>query len=77
MDAAKLRPAGPVLLNDETLRDGLAVAVGARSLDCRKIQILHLMEALGINSLDLGCRARGRGRSRIVKRWPTRSSATR
>jgi len=49
-----LRPAGPVLLNDETLRDGLqSPSVRDPSIE-EKISILHLMEALGINSLDLG-----------------------
>src|SRR6266850_2362633 len=49
-----MRPAGPVLLNDETLRDGLqSPSVRDPSIE-QKIEILHLMEALGINSLDLG-----------------------
>src|ERR1700693_2424749 len=49
-----LKPAGPVLLNDESLRDGLqSPSVRVPSI-AEKIQILHLMEALGINSLDLG-----------------------
>lgn len=43
-----------VLLNDESLRDGLqSPSVRDPSID-EKIRILHLMEALGINSLDLG-----------------------
>jgi 2-isopropylmalate synthase len=51
---ASLRPTGHVLLNDETLRDGLqSPSVRDPSID-EKIPILHLMEALGINSLDLG-----------------------
>jgi isopropylmalate/homocitrate/citramalate synthase len=51
---AALRPAGRVLLNDETLRDGLqSPSVRDPSIQ-DKIQILHLMEALGINALDLG-----------------------
>jgi 2-isopropylmalate synthase len=51
---ASLRPLGQVLLNDETLRDGLqSPSVRDPSID-EKLQILHLMEALGINSLDLG-----------------------
>ena len=51
---ASLRPAGPVLLNDETLRDGLqSPSVRDPSIQ-GKIEVLHLMEALGINSLDLG-----------------------
>jgi len=54
MDAGKLRPAGKVLLNDETLRDGLQSPSVRDPSIAEKIQILHLMEALGINSLDLG-----------------------
>jgi 2-isopropylmalate synthase len=54
MDAARLRPTGPVRLNDETLRDGLQSPSVRDPSIAEKIQILHLMEALGINSLDLG-----------------------
>ncbi len=51
---ASLRPSGHVLLNDETLRDGLqSPSVRDPSIE-EKIAILHLMEALGIDSLDLG-----------------------
>lgn len=51
---ASLKLCGPVLLNDETLRDGLqSPSVRDPSIE-EKIKILHLMEALGINSLDLG-----------------------
>src|SRR5205085_9700202 len=51
---ASLRPTGPVLLNDESLRDGLqSPSVRDPSIP-EKIRILHLMEGLGINSLDLG-----------------------
>ena len=49
-----LQPPGPVLLTDETLRDGLqSPSVRDPSIE-QKIEILHLMESLGINSLDLG-----------------------
>jgi 2-isopropylmalate synthase len=49
-----LRPPGPVLLADETLRDGLqSPSVRDPSIE-QKIEILHLMESLGITSLDLG-----------------------
>jgi isopropylmalate/homocitrate/citramalate synthase len=52
--SGNLLPVGPVLLNDETLRDGLqSPSVRDPSIE-QKIEILHLMEALGINSLDLG-----------------------
>src|SRR5579862_1627100 len=54
MDVSQLRPAGPVMLNDETLRDGLQSPSVRDPSIAEKIQILHLMEALGINSLDLG-----------------------
>jgi len=51
---ASLRPAKQVLLNDETLRDGLqSPSVRDPSVE-EKIEILHLMDALGIDSLDLG-----------------------
>ncbi|HEX9120295.1 MAG TPA: hypothetical protein VF840_07130, partial [Terriglobales bacterium] len=46
------KPGGPVLLNDESLRDGLqSPSVRDPSIP-EKIEILHLMEALGIDSLD-------------------------
>ena len=53
-DGAALRPAGSVLLNDESLRDGLQSPSVRDPSISEKIRILHLMEALGINSLDLG-----------------------
>ena len=42
------------MLNDETLRDGLQSPSVRDPLIQDKITILHLMESLGINSLDLG-----------------------
>jgi isopropylmalate/homocitrate/citramalate synthase len=51
---AGLKPAGPVLLNDESLRDGLqSPSVRDPSIP-EKIEILHLMESLGIQSANLG-----------------------
>jgi 2-isopropylmalate synthase len=48
-----VRP-GPPMLDDETLRDGLqSPSIVDPSIE-QKIQILHLMEDLGINSVDLG-----------------------
>src|SRR5579863_1573251 len=59
-----LKPPGPVLLNDESLRDGLqSPSVRDPSIP-EKIEILHLMEALGINSLDLGLPGAG---TRVVE----------
>jgi 2-isopropylmalate synthase len=49
-----LQPPGPVLINDETLRDGLQSPSVRDPSIAEKIEILHLMEALGIDSLDLG-----------------------
>jgi 2-isopropylmalate synthase len=51
---AAFKPAGQVLLNDESLRDGLqSPSVKDPPIE-KKIEILHLMELLGINSLNLG-----------------------
>jgi 2-isopropylmalate synthase len=49
-----LKPPGPVLINDETLRDGLQSPSVRDPSIAEKIEILHLMEALGIDSMDLG-----------------------
>ncbi|MBA3912341.1 MAG: 2-isopropylmalate synthase [Acidobacteriales bacterium] len=49
-----MHPPGHALLNDETLRDGLqSPSVRDPSVE-EKIEILHLMEAVGIHMLDLG-----------------------
>ena len=50
----ELKPSGPVLLNDESLRDGLQSPSVRDPSIAEKIEILHLMEALGIDSLNLG-----------------------
>jgi 2-isopropylmalate synthase len=50
----ELKPPGRVLLNDESLRDGLQSPSVRDPSILEKIEILHLMEALGINSLNLG-----------------------
>jgi 2-isopropylmalate synthase len=52
--AKSMVPAGKVLLNDETLRDGLqSPSVRDPTIE-EKIEILHLLEAIGINMLDIG-----------------------
>src|SRR5580704_3375202 len=52
--APLIAPGTQVLLNDETLRDGLQnPSVHDPSIE-EKIEILHLMEALGIDSLNIG-----------------------
>jgi 2-isopropylmalate synthase len=52
--AESLRPAGPVLLDDETLRDGLQSPSVRDPSIAEKLEILHLMEVLGINIADIG-----------------------
>ncbi len=50
-----------MLLNDESLRDGLQSPSVRDPLDlAEKVEILHFMEALGIDSLDLGLPGAGR-----------------
>jgi len=49
-----LHPLQPVLLNDESLRDGLQSPSVRDPSIAEKIHILHLMDDLGINMLDLG-----------------------
>ena len=49
-----VRPSQPVEFDDETLRDGLqSPSVKAPTID-QKIELLHLMEKLGIDSADIG-----------------------
>ncbi len=52
--AESLRPAGPVLLDDGTLRDGLQSPSVRDPSIAEKLEILHLMEVLGINMADIG-----------------------
>jgi 2-isopropylmalate synthase len=54
VSAPAIPPGTHILLNDETLRDGLQnPSVYDPSIE-EKIEILHLMEALGIDSLNIG-----------------------
>src|SRR5688500_16804386 len=47
-------PAGPVMLDDETLRDGLqSPSVRTPTIE-QKIEILHLIDKLGIDTADIG-----------------------
>jgi 2-isopropylmalate synthase len=51
---AAFKPAGRVMLTDESLRDGLqSPSVKDPTID-EKLRILHLMEKLGITFLDMG-----------------------
>ena len=49
-----IRPGTEVLVNDETLRDGLQNPSIHHPAIEDKIEILHLMEVVGIDSVDLG-----------------------
>lgn len=54
LDGPELALSHPPMLDDETLRDGLqSPSVHDPPIE-RKIRILHLMESLGINSVNLG-----------------------
>lgn len=50
----RLQPGKRPLLNDETLRDGLQSPSAVNPPIEKKIRILHLMAALGIDSVNLG-----------------------
>jgi 2-isopropylmalate synthase len=68
VDGHELPLAGPPMLDDETLRDGLqSPSVLDPSIE-KKIQILHLMEELGIDSADLGLPGAGpRARDDVLR----------
>jgi 2-isopropylmalate synthase len=59
---------GPVMLDDETLRDGLqSPSVHTPAID-DKIRILHLMDALGMHTADIGLPGAGPDVARDVER---------
>ncbi len=59
VSGGQFQPDHAVLLNDESLRDGLqSPSVKDPGIE-DKIRILHLMERLGINMLDIGLPGRG------------------
>jgi 2-isopropylmalate synthase len=61
-------PAGAVQLNDETLRDGLqSPSVRTPSIE-QKIEILHLIDRLGIDTADIGLPGAGPHVARDVER---------
>ena len=65
--AKSMVPAGKVLLNDESLRDGLqSPSVSDPTIE-QKIEILHLLEAVGINMLDIGSARGGRSRGGALR----------
>jgi 2-isopropylmalate synthase len=65
---ATAAPAAPVQLDDETLRDGLqSPSVRTPTID-EKIRILHLTDALGIDTTDIGLPGAGPHVVRDVER---------
>jgi len=68
VDSAGTPPAGPVMLDDETLRDGLqSPSVRTPDID-EKIRILHLIDSLGIDTADIGLPGAGPHVVRDVER---------
>jgi 2-isopropylmalate synthase len=61
-------PAAPVLLDDETLRDGLQSPSVRTPSIAQKIEILHLIDALGIETADIGLPGAGPHVVRDVER---------
>ncbi|MBI4279128.1 MAG: 2-isopropylmalate synthase [Armatimonadetes bacterium] len=57
---APRRPRGPVELDDETLRDGLQSPSVLHPPVERRKELLHLMDALGINGANIGYPGAGR-----------------
>jgi 2-isopropylmalate synthase len=51
---APAKPIAPVMLDDETLRDGLQSPSVRTPTIAQKIKILHLIDSLGIDTADLG-----------------------
>lgn len=68
LQGAAAAPAGKVMLDDETLRDGLqSPSVRTPTID-QKIEILHLIDALGIDTADIGLPGAGPHVVRDVER---------
>jgi isopropylmalate/homocitrate/citramalate synthase len=68
VEGPELRVAKPPLLNDETLRDGLQSPSALDPPIEEKIHILHLMDELGINFLNLGLPGAGpRARNDVLR----------
>jgi 2-isopropylmalate synthase len=67
-DALSDTPVAPILLDDETLRDGLqSPSVRTPDID-QKIRILHLIDQLGIDTADIGLPGAGPHVVRDVER---------
>src|SRR5687768_1185806 len=71
------RRPSPILLNDETLRDGLqSPSVRAPSIE-QKLRILHLLDRVGIDTADIGLPGAGPHVVRDVERLAREISGSR
>ncbi len=61
-----------VMMNDETLRDGLQNPSVHDPSIAEKIEILHLMESLGIDTVNIGLPAPVLAPMRTPKLWRAR-----
>ena len=76
-NGATVRPAQPVQLNDETLRDGLqSPSVRTPTID-EKLHLLHLIDRLGIDTADIGLPGAGPHVARDVERLAREIAAAR
>jgi 2-isopropylmalate synthase len=67
LDGRPARPSGPVMLDDETLRDGLQGPSVTDPPVAMKIRILHAMDRLGIDTADVGLPGAGPRAERDVE----------
>ena len=68
VEDAELIRSGRAMLNDETLRDGLQSPSVLNPPIEKKIKVLHLMDALGIDSVNLGLPGAGlRARADVLR----------
>nr|MBA3241911.1 2-isopropylmalate synthase [Acidobacteriota bacterium] len=65
---AREKPGRPITFDDETLRDGLQSPSVCEPPVERKIELLHLMDALGIDTADIGLPGAGGTHAEGVER---------
>ena len=76
-NGTNIRHQRPVLLNDETLRDGLqSPSVRCPTIE-QKLEILHLIDRLGIDTADLGLPGAGPHVVKDVERMARESESQR
>jgi isopropylmalate/homocitrate/citramalate synthase len=67
-EVAAPRPPGPVQVHDETLRDGLQAASVIQPTVEQRLELLHLMDRIGVDSVCLGMPISHATASRTVQR---------